>query len=411
MTIGQDSTTLARLDRARQLLASATDFWDIREIHDVAEASRAYAKVSGMGQEAINYAITIKLEAARKGGEALSRMRKQTGGDVMKARSSMTTELPPTLSDLGISKDQSSDWQALARVDDSTFSAVIEQAKSDGTISETAIVRAARSMRAKAAYAERQAEPKPVPACAPGTFLGIADAHALPLANDCVDLIVTSPPYALDIAYHSGDIAAEAWFEFMADWLAEALRVTKPRGRLALNIPLDTSRPFERPTYAQALAAAARVGWLYKATIVWDEGNTTKGNRSLGSVNSAARPHHVSPAECIPLLYKNEWGPSSDGPDDISPDEWQDWGRTVWRFSGEGRAWEQHPAAFPFELPRRLIRYLSRVGDVVCDPFLGSGTTAAAALLGRRQFIGFDISPEYVASARRRVQAAKKAQQ
>src|SRR3954447_18934474 len=73
-------------------------------------------------------------------------------------------------------------------------------------------------------------------------LFAVADARALPLADASIDLTVTSPPYALDIGYAGGDIRADHWPVFMADWLAEALRVTKPHGRLALNVPLDTTR-------------------------------------------------------------------------------------------------------------------------------------------------------------------------
>jgi site-specific DNA-methyltransferase (adenine-specific) len=189
----------------------------------------------------------------------------------------------------------------------------------------------------------------------------------------------------------------------LKNWLLEARRVTKPHGRLALNIPLDTSSPFPRPTYAEALHAALWAGWQYRFTIIWDEGNTSKGNRSLGSVNSSARPHHISPVEMIPVFSNGEWGPTSDGRDDITPDEWQAWGRGIWSFSGESSAWEGHPAAFPLELPRRLIRYLCRVGDVVLDPFVGSGTTVLAAIQLGRQAIGVDRSQQYVDSTLRRL--------
>ena len=83
----------------------------------------------------------------------------------------------------------------------------------------------------------------------PAPVLAVADARALPLVDACIDLTVTSPPYALDIGYVGGDVRAEAWPVFMADWLAETLRVTKPHGRLALNVPLDTTRGGKRPTY------------------------------------------------------------------------------------------------------------------------------------------------------------------
>ncbi len=237
-------------------------------------------------------------------------------------------------------------------------------------------------------------------------LFAVADARALPLPDACVDLTVTSPPYALDIEYIGGDVRAEAWPDFMADWLAETLRVTKPHGRLALNVPLDTSRGGKRPTYVQACRAALDVGWSYQATITWHEGHTSKGDRSLGTVNSSRRPHPIDSSEMIVLLSKGPWGPSSSNPDDIAPVEWQLYGRGPWRFPGEPHRPGGHPAPFPEELPYRLIRYLSRVGDVICDPFVGSGTTPLVAhRLGRRA-VGFDLAPTYVTMAHRRTLGA-----
>jgi site-specific DNA-methyltransferase (adenine-specific) len=110
----------------------------------------------------------------------------------------------------------------------------------------------------------------------------------------------------------------------------------------------------------------------------------------------------------IVLLSKGEWGPSSTNADDITREQFLEAGRGPWTFSGESRPWEGHPAAFPSELPRRLVRYLSRVGDVVLDPFCGSGTALVAALDLKRHVYGFDISAEYVESARRRVATVAK---
>jgi site-specific DNA-methyltransferase (adenine-specific) len=231
----------------------------------------------------------------------------------------------------------------------------------------------------------------------------VADARALPLPAACVDLTVTSPPYALDIGYIGGDVQAETWPDFMAAWLAEALRVTRPHGRLALNVPLDTSKGGKRPTYVQACQAALDVGWSYQATITWHEGHTSKGDRALGTVNSSRRPHPIDASEMIVLLSKGAWGPSSGNPDDITPAEWQLYGRSPWRFPGVPRRPGGHPAPFPEELPYRLIRYLSRVGDVVCDPFVGSGTTSTVAHRLGRVALGFDLAPAYAAMARRRV--------
>jgi hypothetical protein len=141
--------------------------------------------------------------------------------------------------------------------------------------------------------------------------------------------------------------------------------------------------------------------WLYRATIVWDEGNVSKST-ARGSVDSASSPHIITPVEAIAIMYKGQWT-RSPGESDIEHDEWLEWTNGLWKFNGESRPWENQPAAFPEELPRRLIKLLSCRHDLVADPFGGSFTTAvAAAKLGRR-FVGFDVDPGAVAGGERRL--------
>lgn len=264
---------------------------------------------------------------------------------------------------------------------------------------------------AKATRRERDrgavAAPAPAVTVPSGVVLAVADARKLPLAGPSVELVVTSPPYSLDVAYDGGDVEAGDWPSFMAEWLAEALRVTKPSGRLALNVPLDTTRGGCRPTYAQAVDAAVSVGWCYRSTIVWADGELGKST-ARGSVDSASSPSIIAPVELVALFSKGAWGRAVEIPSDLAHADWVDWTNGLWRFRGETSPWEGHPAPFPPELPRRLIRLLSFPGETVLDPFVGSGTTALIALeLGRRA-VGFDASPAYLASAGRRILRAQR---
>ena len=396
--------SLALIDKARAALAQAENLSDIGAVIEIAERGRRYAKAAKLGLEAENHAAALRLEAERQAGTWLAETEKQRPGQYQQRSQNGTVAIPPRLADLAITKRQSSDWQAVARVPEPVFREHVERIKTAGRpLTTSGLVDVAR----KIARAERRDEPKPIiePSAIPAR-IEVADARCLPIECASVDLIVTSPPYGLDKAYEgSGDIAAEEWARFMVDWLREALRVTRLSGRLALNVPLDTSEPTYRPTYAQAVAAALAAGWEYASTVVWHDDQTTKGGWALGSQSSAARPRHVSQVEMIALFSKGAWAPSSDNPDDITPDQFLEAGRGPWKFPGETRRWEGHPAPYPLELPRRLIRYLCRVGDVVLDPFVGSGTTALAAIDLGRQAIGFDRSQKYVDSSLRRLAA------
>jgi site-specific DNA-methyltransferase (adenine-specific) len=158
-----------------------------------------------------------------------------------------------------------------------------------------------------------------------------------------------------------------------------------------------------RPTYVHAVEAALAAGWTYRSTVVWADGELGKST-ARGSVDSASSPYIYTGAEMVPLFSNGAWRREPPCPSDIDHTDWLAWTNGLWRFRGEQTPWEGHPAPFPVELPRRLIALLSFPGDVVLDPFCGSGTTALAAVrLGRRP-VGFDRSAAYVESARRRTE-------
>lgn len=232
----------------------------------------------------------------------------------------------------------------------------------------------------------------------------LADARQIPIADPIVDLTVTSPPYGLDVAYaDGGDVPPDEWPAFTEAWMRDARRVTKPSGRMVLNVPLDAFKGGYRPVYKQALDAAGVAGWVLEHQLVWDEGTRTKGNRALGSLNSAAKPRPVDSSEIVAIFSNGPWGPSSGNPDDITPAEWQRFGKGPWRFPGASAKRAGHPAPFPPELPYRAMKLFSRRGDVVLDPFCGSGTTIAVAAAEGRFGIGIDRSPSYLQIAARRI--------
>lgn len=262
------------------------------------------------------------------------------------------------------------------------------------------------------AVAAARAIPMPSPAVVPPNVRAeVADvAKRIPLANDTAHLIVTSPPYGVGIDEYQdgGDVLAGDWPEFMVAWMAEALRVTVDNGRLALNVPLDTTRGGFRPTYAQAVQMAEAAGWEYRSSIIWMDDQLGKST-ARGSMDSPAAPHVIAGAEMVALFSKGAWRreppvpPAPGDPRWLQHDEWLEWANGIWRFAGETHAFGGHPAPFPYELPRRLIKYLSFPGDVVLDPFSGSGTTGLAAHRLGRDFVGFDRSPEYVKLTLRRI--------
>lgn len=238
-----------------------------------------------------------------------------------------------------------------------------------------------------------------------------ADARNLPLRTGCISLFTFSPPYSLDMAYAddgSGDIAPDNWVDFLEQVAAELHRVGAPNARLAINVPLDATKGGCRPLYADAVQAFSWK-WSYRWTIMWEEGNISR-QTARGSLDSANAPHVIYPGECIAVFHKGDWNRDRRGEKTMTREEWLEYTRGVWRVPGESRPWEGFPAAYPLEIPRRLIKLLSLPGDVVCDPFLGSGTSAIAALESGRPFVGLDIFQEQVDMSERRIAAYLKAQ-
>ena len=293
--------------------------------------------------------------------------------------------------------------QSLARQDFDAATEVLREV--DGRDAKPTVEEFREEVR-RVVQARALAAPPPANDLLPADVrIEVADARSLPLADGTVDLTVTSPPYGIGKPYATGD-AADGWPEFMRDWLREAYRVAAERGRLALNVPLDATEGGFRPTYAQAVAAAVEAGWTYRFTVVWAEDNVSKST-ARGSIDSPQAIHVVAPVEMVAVFSKGAWRRDPAGRTwDLARQEWLEWTNGLWRFGGESNPWEGFPAAFPVELPHRLIKLLGFHDDLVCDPFVGSGSTAIAAARLGRQFVGFDIDSAQIGSTKRRLAAA-----
>lgn len=182
-----------------------------------------------------------------------------------------------------------------------------------------------------------------------------------------IDLIVTSPPYNVDIKYNSHDdtMTYEDYLSFTKEWLAKSYKLLNEQGRLCLNVPLDKNKGGQQSMCADITTIAKEVGFKYHSTIIWNEQNISR-RTAWGSWLSASAPYVIAPVEVIIVLYKKDWKKTGGSrKSDITKSEFLEWTNGVWNFSGESKKRIGHPAPFPVELPFRCIKLFSFVGDTV----------------------------------------------
>ncbi len=217
------------------------------------------------------------------------------------------------------------------------------------------------------------------------------------IPDGSLDLTVTSPPYNVDISYkgYKDNLPYAAYLEFSAGWLSRCLALTRPTGRLCLNVPLDKNKGGQQSVYADLTSIAKRIGWKYHSTIIWNEQNISR-RTAWGSWMSASAPFVIAPVETIGVFYKEEWKrEGGSGVSDVTRDEFLQWTNAMWTFGGESATRIGHPAPFPLELPTRCIKLFSFVGDRVFDPFCGSGSTLVSCLQTGRLGIGVEMEDSY----------------
>jgi site-specific DNA-methyltransferase (adenine-specific) len=235
------------------------------------------------------------------------------------------------------------------------------------------------------------------------------DCAQIYLSDRAVDLLVTSPPYNLGKAYGGSDdrlVYEHEYMPLVSTWANEMARVLAIGGRLAIVLPLDTfdeGADRHRAVYADWVLELQNAGLTYQHSIVWNEGTITRST-ARGSVDSPSAVHVIARVEMIAVFSRGSWNQHRDSlPHNLSHGQWLEWTNGVWTIPGERQ--DLHPAAFPEALADRLVRLYSFRGDTVLDPFLGSGTTALAAVKLGRNVIGYDLDPEMVALARGRLAA------
>jgi site-specific DNA-methyltransferase (adenine-specific) len=227
------------------------------------------------------------------------------------------------------------------------------------------------------------------------------------LPDRSIDLIITSPPYNFGHAYaqdpHDDTHEWNNYFEKLKDVWCECERVLKPGGRMAVNIqPLFSDYV---PTHHYISHQLLSLGLLWKAEILWEKNNYNAKYTAWGSWKSPSMPYIKYTWEFIEVFDKETHKKEGRREDiDITADEFKEWVLGRWSFPPEIRMRDyNHPAMFPEEMPRRLMKLFSYKNDIVLDPFNGAGTTTLVSWKLHRRFIGIDVSLQYCETALQRI--------
>ncbi len=226
------------------------------------------------------------------------------------------------------------------------------------------------------------------------------DMHHLP---DCsLHLMVTSPPYNVGKEYDE-DLGLDEYMTLLEAVFRETHRALVPGGRACINIANLGRKPYI-PLSGHIADLMTSIGFLMRGEIIWDKAASVGSSTAWGSWMSPANPTLRDVHEYILVFSKGRFNrPTEDREPTISRDEFLEFTKSIWSFPTESATRVGHPAPFPLELPYRLIQLYTFRGDVVLDPFIGSGTTAVAALKTGRHYVGYEIDETYVDIARMRI--------
>lgn len=225
--------------------------------------------------------------------------------------------------------------------------------------------------------------------------------HEIP--DNSIHLMVTSPPYNATKEYDD-DLSQQDYFELLRGVFSDTYRVLVNGGRACINVANLGRKPYI-PLSDHISQMMAEIGFLMRGEIIWNKGVKAGVSMAWGSWRSAANPVLRDTHEYILVFSKGTFSRKKpEGKENtITKTQFLEWTRSVWQMDTESARKVGHPAPFPVELPYRLIQLYTFTSDIILDPFIGSGTTAVAALMSGRKYIGYEINPQYAELAETRI--------
>lgn len=263
-------------------------------------------------------------------------------------------------------------------------------------------------------------------------YLGDSKEIIKTIPNNSVDLIFTSPPYADQRKSTYGGIHPDKYVEWFLPLSVELLRVLKPTGTFVLNIKEKVTAG-ERSTYVMELILSMRKhGWLWTEEFIWHKKNSYPGKWPNRFRDSWERLLQFNKDKKFTMYQDEVMVPMGDWAKTrlrklSDTDKRRDnsrvgsgFGKNISNWINRDKAYpsnvphlatecsnKKHSAAFPEELPQWFIKLFTKQGDVVLDPFMGSGTTNIVAQRMKRNSIGIEIMKEYYDMVRGQIEPAK----
>lgn len=227
------------------------------------------------------------------------------------------------------------------------------------------------------------------------------------IPNNSLHLMITSPPYNVSKEYDN-DLSLEEYLNLLKNCFTETYRVLVDGGRACINIANIGRKPYI-PLSDYVSKIMIEIGFNMRGEIIWNKSAGAGISTAWGSFQSASNPILRDVHEYILIFSKGNYKRERDKEekelrkDNITKEEFIEWTKSVWTMNTESAKRIGHPAPFPEELPNRLIKLFSFTNDIVIDPFMGSGTTAIAAIKNNRNFVGYEINKEYINLANNRI--------
>jgi DNA modification methylase len=229
--------------------------------------------------------------------------------------------------------------------------------------------------------------------------------HMKDVPDNSIALAFTSPPYNVGKDYDD-DMSLEKYLQLISNVGKEVYRVLRPGGRYVINIANLGRKPYI-PLHAFFWQVHTSLGFQAMGEIIWQKGKGANGSCAWGSWKSAKAPRLRDLHEYLLVFSKQTFSRPDPGRSTIERDEFMQSTLSIWEIPPESAKRVKHPAPFPIALASRVIRLYTYEDDVVLDPFLGSGTTCAAALMEGRHYVGYEISRQYRKIALERIEDAK----